>query len=121
MLFSILNYFVYCNRLFFSHLAFPAPDEDWFCLVEILGKKFVNLSCPISLAFNFRYHMTRFSRWRTTAVGDEGPINPIEEATRLGASLATPEKAKITRERKMQTNPAGKNRKKKKTTSSADK
>jgi len=42
-------------------------------------------------------------------VRDEGPINPIEEAKSLGANLATPEKAKIARERKIQTNPAGKN------------
>ena len=41
---------------------------------------------------------------------DEGPINPIEKAKSLGANLATPEKAKIARERKIQTNPAGKNR-----------
>ena len=39
----------------------------------------------------------------------EGPINPTEKAKRLGA---TPEKAKIARERKIQTNPAGKNRNK---------
>ena len=32
---------------------------------------------------------------------DEGLINPIEKAKRLGANLATPEKAKIARERKM--------------------
>ena len=37
---------------------------------------------------------------------DEGLINPIEEAKRLGANLASPEKAKIARERKIQTNPA---------------
>ena len=43
---------------------------------------------------------------------DEGPINPTEKAKRLGANLATPEKAKIARERKIQTNLAGKNRKK---------
>ena len=43
---------------------------------------------------------------------DEGPINPNEKAKRLGANLATPEKAKIARERKIQTNPAGKNRNK---------
>ena len=43
---------------------------------------------------------------------DEGPINPTEKAKRLGANLATPEKAKIARERKIQTNPAGKNRNK---------
>ena len=36
--FLFLYYFVYCNRLFYSHLAFPAPDQDWFCLVELLGK-----------------------------------------------------------------------------------
>ena len=23
-----LYYFIYCNRLFYSHLAFPAPDEN---------------------------------------------------------------------------------------------
>ena len=43
---------------------------------------------------------------------DEGPINPTEKAKRLGANLATPEKAKTARERKIQTNPAGKNRNK---------
>ena len=43
---------------------------------------------------------------------DEGPINPTEKAKRLGANLATLEKAKIARERKIQTNPAGKNRNK---------
>ena len=37
-IFLFLYYFIYCNRLFYSHLAFPAPDEDYFCLVEILGK-----------------------------------------------------------------------------------
>ena len=41
---------------------------------------------------------------------DEGPSNPIAEAKRLGANLRTPEKAKIVRERKLQTNPAGKSR-----------
>ena len=41
---------------------------------------------------------------------DEGPSNPIAEAKRLGANLRTPEKAKIARERKLQTNPAGKSR-----------
>ena len=42
---------------------------------------------------------------------DEGPIKPTEKAKRLqGANLATPEKAKIARERKIQTNPASKNR-----------
>ena len=40
---------------------------------------------------------------------DEGSINPIAEAKRLGANLATPQKAKIARERKIQTNPASKN------------
>ena len=39
---------------------------------------------------------------------DEGPINPTAEAKRLGANLATPEKAKIARERKIPTNPGGK-------------
>ena len=41
---------------------------------------------------------------------DEGPSNPIAEAKRLGAKLRTPEKNKIARERKLQTNPAGKSR-----------
>ena len=45
-------------------------------------------------------------------VRDGGPIIPTEEAKRLGANLATPKKAKIARERKLQTNPAGKNRNK---------
>ena len=37
---------------------------------------------------------------------DEGLINPTDKAKRLGANLATPQKAKIARERKIQTNPA---------------
>ena len=45
------------------------------------------------------------SSWEERA--DEGPINPIAEAKRLEANLAPPEKAKIARERKLQTNPAG--------------
>ena len=48
------------------------------------------------------------SSWEERA--DEGPINPFAEAKRLGAKLATLEKAKIGRERKIQTNPAGKKR-----------
>ena len=59
--------------------------------------------------------MTRLLRWRPKlpliqipAGADEGPINPTAEAKRLGANLATPEKAKIARERKIQTNPGGK-------------
>ena len=39
---------------------------------------------------------------------DEGPSNSIAEAKRLGANLHTPEKPKIARERKLQTNPAAK-------------
>ena len=39
---------------------------------------------------------------------DDGPSNQIVEAKRLGANLRTPEKAKIARERKLQTNPASK-------------
>ena len=52
------------------------------------------------------------SSWDERA--DEGRINPIEEAKRLGTNLATTEKAKISdiRERKIQTNSAGKNRNK---------
>ena len=41
---------------------------------------------------------------------DEGPSNPIAEAKRLVTNLRTPEKAKIARERKLQTNLAGKSR-----------
>ena len=50
------------------------------------------------------------SSWDERA--DEGRINPIEEAKRLGTNLATTEKAKITdiRERKIQTNSAGNNK-----------
>ena len=57
--------------------------------------------------------MTRFSRWLTTLSviqiqagkksTDEGPINPIAEAKRLGTNRATREKAKIATERKIQT------------------
>ena len=46
------------------------------------------------------------SSWEERA--DEGQINPIAEAKRLGKNFATPEKAKIARERKIQTNPSGK-------------
>ena len=46
------------------------------------------------------------SSWEERA--DEGQINPTAEAKRLGKNLATPEKAKIARERKIQTNPVGK-------------
>ena len=46
----------------------------------------------------------------SSSSADEGPINPIAEAKRLGANLSTPKKAKIARERKIQTNPAGKSR-----------
>ena len=46
------------------------------------------------------------SRWEERA--DEGPINPVDEAKRLEANLDTPEEAKIARERKVQTNQAGK-------------
>ena len=48
------------------------------------------------------------SSWKERA--DEGLINPTGEAKRPGANLVTLEKAKITRERKIQTNPAGTNR-----------
>ena len=41
---------------------------------------------------------------------DEAPSNPIAEAKRLGTNLRIPEKAKIARERKLQTNLAGKSR-----------
>ena len=46
----------------------------------------------------------------SSSSADEGPIDPIAEAKRLGANLSTPKKAKIARERKIQTNPAGKSR-----------
>ena len=36
------------------YLAFTAPDEGEFCLTEILGNKIITLSCPISLAIDFR-------------------------------------------------------------------
>ena len=63
--------------------------------------------------------MTRFSRWRPILSVIQIPpgknvqmkarlSNPIAEAKRLGANLATPEKPKIARERKIQTNPGGK-------------
>ena len=54
-----------------------------------------------------------FFKMADNSDSDEGPIKPTEKAKRLqGANLATPEKAKIARERKIQTNLAGKNRKK---------
>ena len=52
------------------------------------------------------------NRFQLEKRADEGPINPIEETKRLGANLATREKAKIARKRKIQTSPAGKNRNK---------
>ena len=48
-----------------------------------------------------------YSDSNTGESADEGPSNPIVEAKRLEANLRTPEKAKIARERKLQTNPAG--------------
>ena len=50
-----------------------------------------------------------FFKMADNTVREEGPINPTEKAESLGANLATPEKAKRARERKIQTNPAGKN------------
>ena len=47
------------------------------------------------------------SSWEEST--DESSINPIAEAKRLGANLATPQKAKVARERKIQTNAASKN------------
>ena len=52
------------------------------------------------------------NRFQLEKRADEGPINPVEETKRLGANLATREKAKIARKRKIQTSPAGKNRNK---------
>ena len=49
------------------------------------------------------------SSWEEYA--DEGPINPIAEAKRLGANLATFGKAKLAKEKKKKkTNPAGRKR-----------
>ena len=40
------------------YLAFTAPDEGEFCLTEILGNKIITLlSCPISLAIGFLFHL----------------------------------------------------------------
>ena len=50
-----------------------------------------------------------FFKMADNTVRHEDPINPIEEAKSLRENLATPEKAKIARERKIQTNTAGKN------------
>ena len=52
------------------------------------------------------------NRFQLGKSADEGPINPIEETKRLEVNLATREKAKIARERKIQTSPASKNRNK---------
>ena len=93
--FLFLYYFIYCNRFFYSHLAFPAPDEDKFCLVEHLVNKFVNLSCPISLAFSFKSYFILliliFSNIRLflAAVCPSGPckncslINPLIPGLKL--------------------------------------
>ena len=51
-----------------------------------------------------------YSDFNSDESADEGPGNLIAEAKRLGANLCTPVKAKIARERKLQTNPAGKSR-----------
>ena len=52
------------------------------------------------------------NRFQLGKSAGEGQINPIEETKRLEANLATREKAKIARERKIQTSPASKNRNK---------
>ena len=49
----VLN-FIYCNCLFYSHLGFPAPMKTSFVQSKYQANKFVNLSCPIRLAFNFK-------------------------------------------------------------------
>ena len=33
-----LYYFKYCDRLFYSHLAFLVPDKETFSLGKIFGK-----------------------------------------------------------------------------------
>ena len=43
------------NPLTLPSLSPLAPNEDKFCLAETLGNKFVTLSCPISLVFNFMH------------------------------------------------------------------
>ena len=47
-----------------------------------------------------------YSNFNSDESADEGPGNPIADC----ANLRTPEKAKIARERKLRTNPAGKSR-----------
>ena len=49
-----LYYFIYCNRLFYSHLAFLDLMKTSFVEPKYWANKFVNLCCPISLAFNFK-------------------------------------------------------------------
>ena len=51
-----------------------------------------------------------YSDFNSDESADEGPGNPFAEAKRLGVNLRIPEKAKIARERKLHTNPAGKSR-----------
>ena len=52
--FLFMYYFIYCDCLFCSHLAFPDVMKTSFVSSKYCSNKFVNLSCPISLAFNFK-------------------------------------------------------------------
>ena len=58
-----------------------------------------------------QYHMTRFSRWRTTLTEMKVRLILLRKLKGWGKSRY-PRKAKIARERKIQTNPGGKNRNK---------
>ena len=93
----ILKYNNYCLR--------PLPPMGWFlwCLIR---------SSAVS-RFTFFKMADTYSDSNTSnsdESADEDQKHPIAEAKRLGANLRTPEKAKIARERRQQTNPARKSR-----------
>ena len=71
-----------------------------------IGKKYIyqyifpTVKSALLLLFYILVSHDTFFKMADNTVRDEGPINPNEEAKRLGANLATPEKAKIARETK---------------------
>ena len=56
--YSLVFILIILNLSFDFYLAFTAPDEDEFCLTEILGNKITLLSCPISLVIGFLFYST---------------------------------------------------------------
>lgn len=85
----------------------PAVSSTRF----ICDNYFVNDYHPqVKFVLFHLFVLTEYLTMPLDFAADEGPSNLIAEAKRLGANLRTPEKAKIARERKLQTNPAGKSR-----------